>query len=73
MTSRRGGALAALAAGLVDAASLGGGFVYDDIPLILENPLGRSGSAAQLLASPYWRRAGGSLNKPNGSVSSLNA
>lgn len=59
MTPRRGAILAALAALGVYAGSLGGGFIYDDVPLILENPLVRSGTASQLLASPYWRRPGG--------------
>lgn len=59
MTPARGALLAAGAALAVYAASLAGGFVYDDVPLILENPLVRSGTASQLLASPYWRRPGG--------------
>lgn len=58
---------AALAAFAVYAGSLSGDFVYDDAPLILENPLVRSGTASQILASPYWRRPGrgeGGLYRP---------
>lgn len=67
MTPRRAALLAAAAAAAVYGGSLRGGFVYDDFPVIVENPLLRSGTPAQFLATDYWRRAadaGGGLYRP---------
>ncbi|TBR17083.1 tetratricopeptide repeat protein [bacterium] len=66
MTLRRGAFVAAAAALAVYAGSLRGGFVYDDFPIIVENPLVLSGTPAQFLGSAYWRRPGreGGLYRP---------
>jgi tetratricopeptide (TPR) repeat protein len=49
--------LAAAAALLAFASSLGNGFAYDDVTVVRDNPLVESGSSGEIFASPYWPRA----------------
>jgi Tfp pilus assembly protein PilF len=49
--------LAAAAAVVAFATSLGNGFAYDDAVVVRDNPLVASGGVSEILASPYWPRA----------------
>src|ERR1041385_5082473 len=66
MAMRREAVPGILVAGLAAATaapSLGNGFVYDDLPAIVENPLLHSlANSAQIWVSSYWRA--GPLYRP---------
>jgi hypothetical protein len=52
---RRQGAIVALLALVASAPSLGNGFVYDDVPIIQQNPAVRQlESVGRIWSSPYW-------------------
>ena len=44
--------------------SLGGGFVYDDVPLVQEDPRVQSGDLVGALTQPYWGDRHGGLYRP---------
>src|SRR5947209_3968462 len=60
----RDACLVALLALLVFAPSLGGGFVYDDVPMVVEDARVQHGDLVAAFTQPYWAKRHGGLYRP---------